>query len=352
MRILHVINSLVAAGAENLVVTLANEQVINYEVSVFTFYSEKDIFDQKLDPNVNFYPHKKQSYLSLKKLIALYRCIKLNDVIHVHLFPPFYIVAFLSLFFKNKKFVFTEHNTENSRRRPYFKILEKFIYKQYDHIICISEGVKESLIQWMGGKVESSIIFNTINLKEIQKSEPIERKVLGIDKDSIILVMVGRFQKQKDQDTIIRSMAYLPDHFVLLLIGEGERIRILRNLVIELNLEHRVKFLGIRSDVFSILKSCDVGIISSHWEGFGIVAIEYMACGLPAIGSNNEGLRDVISSPQALFEIGNHHQLAELIIKLESNSDFYDEIYRQQQQHLIKYDLKTAVDQHLKIYQN
>ena len=130
MRILHVINSLVAAGAENLVVTFANEQIKSDEVSVFTFYSEKDVFAEKLNPNINFIPHKGQNYFAPNKIRALYKCIKKHDVIHVHLFPPFYIVAMLSLFVKGKRFIYTEHNTTNSRRKSFYRGFEKFIYAQ------------------------------------------------------------------------------------------------------------------------------------------------------------------------------------------------------------------------------
>ena len=105
MKILHVINSLVAAGAENLVVTFANEQVKTNEVSVFTFYSEKDVFAEKLDDRINFKPHTGQNYFSPKKIYSLYKCIKAHEVIHVHLFPPFYIVAILSLFVGRRNLV-------------------------------------------------------------------------------------------------------------------------------------------------------------------------------------------------------------------------------------------------------
>tara|TARA_R100000935_G_scaffold198_1_gene553 strand:+ start:7129 stop:8202 length:1074 start_codon:yes stop_codon:yes gene_type:complete len=352
MKVLHVINSLVAAGAENLVVTLANEQVKKNEVSVFTFYSEKDVFAEKLDKKVNFKSHKGQNYFSLKKLSNLYKYIKAHDVIHVHLFPPFYIVAMLSLFVGKRNLIFTEHNTTNSRRRKIFKPLEIFIYKRYNYIICISDGVARELKAWMGNRINSITIKNVINTDYINSIAPVDRDTLRLEDDAILLAMVGRFQEQKDQDTIIKALPALPDNYYLLLMGEGEREEGLKTLSKELDVEERVHFMGVKKNVFGILKSCDVGIISSKWEGFGLVALEYMASGLPALGSNNEGLKEVIGTSEALFEIGNHTQLSKLILKTIRDTAFKKQIQETQKEHLQSFDLKKAIAEHQRVYKN
>tara|TARA_A100000171_G_scaffold53138_1_gene77710 strand:- start:13586 stop:14665 length:1080 start_codon:yes stop_codon:yes gene_type:complete len=352
VKILHVINSLVAAGAENLVVTLANEQVKTNDVSVFTFYSEKDVFAEKLDDRIDFKPHKGQNYFSTKKIYTLYKCIKANDVIHVHLFPPFYIVAILSLFTRKKTLVFTEHNTKNSRRRSVLKPLEIFIYKRYSYIICISDGVARELKAWMGNRINSITIKNVINTDYINSIAPVDRDTLRLEDDEILLAMVGRFQEQKDQDTIIRALPALPKNYNLLLIGEGEREEELKMLSKELDVEERVHFMGVKKNVFGILKSCDVGIISSKWEGFGLVALEYMASGLPALGSNNEGLKEVIGTSEALFEIGNHTQLSKLILKTTRDTAFKKQIQETQKEHLHSFDLKKAIEEHQRVYKN
>ena len=74
---------------------------------------------------------------------------------------------------------------------------------------------------------------------------------------------------QKDQDTLIRAFSLLPNNYKLWLVGDGERCKILENLVIELKLSERVKFWGICSDIPQILEQSHVVVLSSHWEGFG-----------------------------------------------------------------------------------
>ncbi len=270
MRILHVINSLIAAGAENLVVTIANGQVKTQEVSIFTFYSESDAFHTKLDEKVKLYRNKGPRYFSAKKLRQLNGLIKEHDVVHVHLFPPLYAVALLSLFNRKTKFFFTEHSTHNSRRKAPFWLLEKVVYSRYEKIICISEGASNELKKWLRN-VDVEIINNVIDKNRIEESEEYSRSDFNLKDDHKLLIMIGRFYKQKDQDTLIRALALLPEEYILLLVGYGPRETELKNLTDQLELGDRVRFLGARTDVFSIIKLCNYGILSSHREGLDLL---------------------------------------------------------------------------------
>ncbi|MBT0607929.1 glycosyltransferase [Aequorivita echinoideorum] len=349
MKVLHVINSLAAAGAESLVVTLANEQTKEHTVSIFTFNSTNDFFSERLNSSVNYITFKNSHFFSIKKINSLLRLIEVNDIIHVHLFPAFYIVGFLS-FLSKKRFVYTEHSTGNNRRNELYKPLERLIYSQYYNIICISNSVERNLKIWMNGNVATKVISNTINYNQISDSVPLSKENLSSKNDSKLLVMVGRFQLEKDQDTVIRAMKYLPKNYGLILIGVGERLPKVKQLVNSLLLEDRVKFLGLRTDVYSILKTCDYGILSSHWEGFGIAALEYMACGLPALGSNVEGLNEVIPIKENLFEVSDYSYLAERILKIENDVSIKKSIIIQQNEHLKNFNIETAVNLHNEVY--
>ena len=350
MKILHVINSLYPAGAENLVTNLANKQVKSNQVSIFTFYMEYDVFDEKLDKRIGFYPHKAQSYFSISKIRHLISLIKKHDIIHVHLFPPFYILGMLAPFFREKKFIYTEHSTTNRRRQFLFRGLEKFIYGNYDHIICISQATEVSLKEWIGNKVNLSVINNFIDSDDIKSILPNKKKVLGFSSDATLLVMVGRFSVQKDQDTILKTLELLPNNFELVLIGIGERLEKLKEMVLELDLSSRVHFMGSRKDVISILKVCDYGILSSHWEGFGIAALEYIASDIIALGTNVDGLNEVITDSECLFNVGDHEMLFNKIITFQEDNLLKQKIKLNQQIHLKNFDIDSAIKSHFKIY--
>ncbi len=76
-------------------------------------------------------------------------------------------------------------------------------------------------------------------------------------------------------------MVLLPDNYSLCLIGDGVRRPVCEELVKKLNLERRVIFLGLRNDVPRLLKTSDVVVTSSYWEGFGLATVEGMAAGKP-----------------------------------------------------------------------
>ncbi|MCH5719945.1 glycosyltransferase [Niabella hibiscisoli] len=67
--------------------------------------------------------------------------------------------------------------------------------------------------------------------------------------------------------------------------------------------------MGQRGDVYQLIKMCDLAILSSHWEGFGLSAVEAMACGVPLIASNVSGLSQVVADGGLTFEKGNEKDL-------------------------------------------
>lgn len=353
MKILHVINSLGSGGAEKLVVDMSNHlSKEGYEVGVFTFVSENNFFEHKLSKEICYYKNENKKYFSLKKIVRLYKTIKQYDVIHAHLFPSFYIVAFLSFLVRNKKFVYTEHNTHNNRRKAKYHLLEKIIYSRYMAITSISIGVKRALEKWVPIK-KSVLINNFVKVNEIKNVEPLMRSTIKLSDADEIIVMIGSFSNnQKDQNTIIRSLKHLPTKFKLLLIGDGVLRLDSERYAESIGVNGRVCFLGTRKDVYNILKACDYGVLSSNWEGFGIVALEYMACGLPAIGTNVEGLNEVITEKESLFEVADDKHLANIILSLYSDKNLKESIVKRQQTRLKEYDINIIMNKMIELYKS
>ena len=351
MRILFVINSLGAAGAERLTVDLVNNLAKTHDVSLYTFVSDKDFFDEKVSDKVSFYQGRGEQFLTLSKLKLLKNLIEKQDVVHVHLFPSMYIVPILTLLNSKVKLFYTEHGTNNNRRKKLFWLIENFVYRKYNRLLCISNGVEASLKNWQRN-IPTTVIHNAIDINEINKAIPISREELGFSNRDKIVIMVGRFDKFKDHVTLIKTLHFLPNNFKLCLIGVGDTLENVLDLIKSLDLIDRVKYLGLRNDVFSIMKACDYGILSSHYEGFGLVAIEYMACGLISLGSNISGLKEVIDNPYLLFESGDFKSLAHKILELDKSDEFSERIVREQNIHVRKFDLSRFVERHEEIYLN
>lgn len=363
MKVLHIILSLKAGGAEKLIEQslpiMKNDYDLEVEVLIFT--DSKKVFSKGLeDNNIPIIVSPYNNIRSIKNLFFVLQHIKKNkyDIIHSHLFPCNYILSIVSLFiYKNKpKLITTEHNTHNRRRdKFYFRPIEKLIYSKYDTIISISESAQENLITWLGVKKNKSKfvkIDNGINIQDFKNAHPYSKHELDsrYEEKTKLICMVGSFSKQKDQATIIRAMQYLPEDVHLLLVGDGPRKQEHQRLARELQVEERIKFLGIRTDVSRILKTVDIAIISSNWEGFGLVALEGMAAGKPVIASDVPGLAEVVENAGVLFTKGDEKGLSDIITNLFNNNDEYNIVKKKCKKRAEKYSIDRMVEKHINTY--
>jgi len=117
------------------------------------------------------------------------------------------------------------------------------------------------------------------------------RTRLGIPEELPVLAYVGRMHPQKGVETFIRAAARVAEPHQLLLAGEGEELERMRRLTDQLHL--RATFLGKveHSRLPLVYGAADVCVVPSHYESFGMVALEAMACGRPVVASAVGGLR-------------------------------------------------------------
>lgn len=356
MRILQVIDSLGIGGAEKLIADTVPLMVKQgYIVDVLLLNGEHTAFYEELASKecCKIYSLGR-SYYNPIYVFKIIKYFREYDIIHVHLFPAqYYTVIAKILSFSKIKLIFTEHNTGNSRMdNPRFRSLERFIYKGFSKIVCITQEVKNSLINKLKlNKDKLFVINNGINIQEISNAIPENRINFGYSECEKLLIMVAGFREQKDQDTVIKSLSMLPSNYKLILVGDGIRRENLQSLVQELNLQNRVNFLGIRTDVYRLIKMSDIAILSSHWEGFGLAAAEAMACGKPTIASNVGGLAQVVNNGGLLFEKGNSTDLKRQIISLE-DINHYKLISNKCYEKSLEYDVTNMVNSLLDLYQS
>lgn len=110
------------------------------------------------------------------------------------------------------------------------------------------------------------------------------------------LISVARFERQKDQPTLLRALAHLHDQpWSLTLVGEGPKLAEGKKLAHSLGLSDRVAFIGARYDVAECLARAQVFALASRWEGLPRSIIEAMRAGLPAVATDVGGVREAVS---------------------------------------------------------
>lgn len=355
MKVLHIIDSLGVGGAEQLITEIVPMLVSKgHKTDVVLLNGKRTHLYEKLERlECCSIFHLGFSYYNPIYILKMIPYFYKYDVIHVHLFPAQYFAAIARLFcFKKVKLIFTEHNTSNNRlENKKYHVIEKSIYACYNKIICITNEVRNVLIEKLALCDDKLIVVeNGVNLVDVNNSVKTSRIKYDFEENDRLLIMVAGFRPQKDQDTIIRTLTVLPEYYKLVLVGDGERRNELEELVSSFDLTQRVSFLGIQSNVFNLMKMCDVAILSSHWEGFGLVAVEAMASGLPLIASNVEGLAQVVEGGGLLFEKGNVNDLKEKILSLEV-VEFNREIRNTCFEKAKQYDIKIMIDKLIKVYE-
>ncbi len=347
MRILHIITSLEIGGAQRLLSDILPIMTQNHEVTLLVTDDLDNDFSRRVKlAGVRVITTGGIPQHSPKNIFVLHKLMKGYDVVHVHLFPMLYWASLASLF-TPVRLVYTEHSTSNRRRgKWYFRPIEQFVYSRFQCVISISRQTRDALTDWLRTSRDSSrfiVVNNGINLSAFSH--------LHSQKDyPHTLVMVSRFVASKDQETVIRAMALLPDDMHVFFVGDGENLAHCKDYAISLGVADRTHFVGSQLDVASWLAKADIGVQSSHWEGFGLSAVEMMAAGLPVVASSVEGLRQVVEGAGILFETGNAQELADAVSQLLSDADYYKKIANQCAARAIDYDIRTMVDQYLKIY--
>lgn len=138
------------------------------------------------------------------------------------------------------------------------------------------------------------------------------------------LVMVARFEGQKDHSTLLRALAGLrQQQWDLDLIGSGPLMNDMQSLAAELGIADRVRFLGQRLDVGQILAQSQVSLLVTNWEGFPLSILEYMRAGIPVIASAVGGVGESVRDGQTGYLVpqGGVDQLRERIAQLVNDPE-------------------------------
>lgn len=352
MKILQVITSLRTGGAEKLIVDMVPlYQQKGYKVDVLLFDgADTPLKKQLQNKGVIIYElGQGGSVYNPVYLLKLIPILRKYDIVHTHNTACQLFVAIASLFCSTI-LVTTEHNTSNRRRNwKWFKIFDKWMYGRYKSVICISDKAYDNLQQYLGSNKSLQVIYNGVDIALYRNAEADN----SLKNGKIIVTMVAGFRPQKDQATLIKAFQYLPtDKYELWLIGDGERRSELEKLVLDLKFSNVVKFWGIRNDIPVLLKTSDIIIMSSHYEGLSLSSIEGMSVGKPFVASDVDGLREITINAGILFQQGDAKALSDIILRLHEDPVYYQQIADQCLQRAVKYDIHKTVDQYLQLYQS
>lgn len=342
IKLFHVITGLAPGGAERLVL----DMIQMYDREKFDVELISIVSDSRA---LEVYGYNDQSIIvfdmkSLKKLpIALYKFVnyikqKPPDIIHAHMFHSMLVSVFACKITRSDtKICFTSHNSQFKRIKKYvIYLLKKYrdtdiIFKNKQHN---SINAKNTIIVYNGVKVEKNI-----NKRNAWNAN-----------GKVKLLFVGSLTDQKNPKGLLEMFHELNmPNVVLNIVGTGTLEDSLKELTKDLKIQERVIFHGLSSNVRNIMKSCDIFVMYSKYEGMPIAILEAGAEAMPVVSTPVGSVPEILDNKRGwVVDSLEYINVLKYVIKNpEIGIDYGNKLYH----HILKkHSIQSITKKHENVY--
>ncbi len=203
------------------------------------------------------------------------------------------------------------HNTISKQNNNFAEMRSIYTKKP---VICVSQGVKTDFDRFFNSRFPSYYIYNPIDVDFINQ-ESVKFKPKYHD----YLVHVGKFKKQKRHDILIKAYHQSGIENPLILLGKGHLKEKYKKLVNNLNLNEKVIFAGFQPNPYPFIKYARLMVLSSDFEGFGMVITEALALKTPVISTDCPSGPSEILPKNNLVPVNDIEKLAQLMQQANNN---------------------------------
>lgn len=254
------------------------------------------------------------------------------DIIHGHYLIPAGLIAVIAGKITKTTTYVTSHGSDILcvyKKNKILRPLIQYILRNANHILAVSHALKNEILKINIPQLEEKldINWNIVDTKKFQPNTPNNtRKELQIPTDEKVILFVGNLIPRKKVKYLLKAKQELKTKATLLIVGNGPEYNKLQEYTQENKIQN-VIFTGARSDIEKIIPACDLLVLPSVSESFGLVLIEALACGKPVIGSNVEGIKEIITPEVGkLVKERNSTQLAQAIDEILNNPQLYNKL--------------------------
>ena len=331
-KIIFLLKDLNRGGAEVFITDLANYlSKKGYIIEVLTI-SEENEFKKEINSeiNVNSLNEKRIG----RSLFKLFKHLKSDDynLIIANVWPVTIIANIACMLVSDLYCLNIEHgilSKEFSKRSRLFRFLQKTSIKIFYNLIsgsiAVSEGVRADLISFGVSKNKTHVINNSY-----RNLSTYEEKEIGLkdwyEHKGIKLISVANLKTEKNISNLLKSISLIKNQnnsidIKLLIAGDGPLKSNLKLESKELGIESEVFFAGIIKNPFIYLDIADLFVLSSDFEGFGIVIIEAMSLGKTIVSTESEGPSEILKKGKLgyLCKINDPEDLAKKILMALKN---------------------------------
>ncbi|HCS19243.1 MAG TPA: N-acetyl-alpha-D-glucosaminyl L-malate synthase BshA [Bacteroidetes bacterium] len=326
------------------------------------FFSENLFYHEVTVSNYPLFEYPPYETALASKLVDIALFANL-DILHVHYAIPHASAAIMAKNILAKKgkhisVVTTLHGTDITLvgKDATYEPVVSYSINESDAVTSVSQSLKDQTYAFFHVEKDIHVIPNFIDFTRFSKKPKEHFKTAIAPQGERILVHTSNFRKVKRVEDVIhvfnRVMEKIPSK--LLLIGDGPERMHIEKLCRDLDICDRVTFLGKQDMVEEILSVCDLFILPSETESFGLAALEAMACQVPVIATNSGGIPEVNEHGLTGFNsnVGDVDDMAKNALYILSDNERLAKFKANALQHAHKFDIKTVLLTYEALYQS
>ncbi len=284
------------------------------------------------------------------------------DLLHVHYAIPHASAAIMARQILASEGIYipiitTLHGTDITLvgKDVSFVPVVRYSINQSDGVTSVSESLKRDTYELFELDRHIEVIPNFIDITRFSKQNREHFKKAIAPNNERLIVHTSNFRKVKRIDDVVKVFAQILKQMPakLLLVGDGpERIHI-EMLCRELQLNEAVTFLGKQNPVEELLSVCDLFLMPSETESFGLAALEAMACELPVISSNAGGIPElnVDGVTGYLCDVGDVATMAQKAIYILSDQERLTKFKQAAKARAHEFDINNIVPIYERFYE-
>lgn len=345
--------SLGSAGHQVHFITYTQPSRLDY-FSENLFYHEVDIFSYPLFQ----YPPYELALAS--KLVNVAKYEKL-DLFHVHYAIPHASAAYMAREILKSEgihvpFVTTLHGTDITLvgKDLSFAPVVTFSINQSDAVTAVSEDLKKDTYSHFAVTKDIRVIPNFVDVSKFKRQKKEHFRIAICPNNEKLLVHTSNFRAVKRIEDVVKVFNEVKKEIPskLLLVGDGPERPKIEQLCRELKICNDIRFLGKLEAVEEVLSVCDLFIMPSETESFGLAALEAMACEVPLLSSNAGGLPELNINGKTGFmsdvgDVADMVKNAKIILADENLPTFKKNALARAHE----FDVKAVVPQYIELYQ-
>lgn len=337
----------------------------------FITYSEPARFSSILNPNLFYHEVNISNYplfdyppYELALTSTIVDVVKHNklDLLHVHYAIPHASAAVVAKDILKTEgidipVITTLHGTDITLvgKDPSYSPVVTYSINRSDAVTSVSEDLKKDTYNHFKIDREIEVIPNFIDLEKFKKTSKDHFRKAICPNGEKLLVHTSNFRKVKRVDQVIRIFSKVNEVMPskLLLVGDGPERANIESLCRELGTCQDVRFLGKISDVQEVLSVCDLFLMPSESESFGLAGLEAMACEVPVVSSDVGGLPEMNEDGYSGFvcRVGDADQMVEKSLEILSSEDYLDSFKKQALARAKKFDISKVLPVYEELYQ-